>query len=121
MKTALIIEDNENNMALITFILERHGFRATGAANGRTGLDLAQTAEFDFVLLDIQLPDIDGFEVLRQLRALGIKKPVIAVTSHAMAGDRMRLLEAGCNGYIEKPIDPVHIVGQINAVLEGSV
>lgn len=118
MKSVLVIEDNDNNMVLMTFILQRHGFRVTGARDGRSGLALAQTAHYDFVLLDIQLPDIDGLEVLQELRAQGVNKPVIAVTSHAMAGDRARLLAAGCDGYIEKPIDPEHIVEHINAVLE---
>lgn len=121
MRTALVIEDNENNMALIRFILERNNYRVIEAVNGIAGVESARSAEYDFILLDIQLPDIDGLEVLKRIRALGIGKPVIAVTSHAMAGDRTRLLEAGCDGYIEKPIDPEHIVDQIRVALENGV
>ncbi|GAB4346230.1 MAG: response regulator [Gammaproteobacteria bacterium] len=117
MKTALIIEDNENNMALMCFILEHHGFRVLRAVTGRSGVEMSKSADYDFILLDIQLPDIDGLEVLRQVREAGITKPVIAVTSHAMTGDRARLLAAGCNGYLEKPIDPARIIDQIHANL----
>ncbi len=115
MKTALVIEDNEDNMELITFILEENGFRTLRAETGRKGIDLALHARPDFILLDIQLPDIAGPEVLRRIRAsaTAARIPVIAVTSHAMAGDREKLLAAGCDGYIEKPIDPTSIIAQI--------
>lgn len=116
---ALIIEDNEDNMELITFILENHGIEAVQAYNGQDGFSLAQTCKPDFILLDIQLPDIPGTEVLRMLRAApaSAKLPVIAVTSYAMAGDRKKLLQAGCDGYIEKPIDPLRIINQINEIV----
>ncbi len=116
---ALIIEDNDDNMELITFILESHGFEAVQARNGQDGFSMAQTCNPDFILLDIQLPDIPGTEVLRMLRAspASAKLPVIAVTSYAMAGDRKSLLQAGCDGYIEKPIDPLRIINQINDIV----
>ena len=119
---ALIIEDNEDNMELMTFILETHGFEAVRASNGQDGFTLAQTCNPDFVLLDIQLPDIPGTEVLRMLRAspASARLPVIAVTSYAMAGDRKNLLQAGCDGYIEKPIDPLRIINQINEIVGGT-
>lgn len=119
MKRALIIEDNENNMELLTFILEAHGFQTLRAETGLKGLEVAEAEHPDFILLDIQLPDILGFEVVARLRrnAACAKIPVIAVTSYAMAGDRERLLAAGCDGYIEKPIDPMQFVEQINKVL----
>jgi len=115
MKTALVIEDNEDNMELITFILEENGFQTLRAETGRKGVDLALHAHPDFILLDIQLPDIAGPEVLGRIRASATtaRIPVIAVTSHAMAGDRERLLAAGCDGYIEKPIDPAAVIAQI--------
>lgn len=120
MKTALIIEDNENNMVLITRLLDKFGFRTIQAITGRDGVTMATSQMPDFVILDIQLPDIDGIEVLRQIRHTGSNVPIIAMTSFAMAGDREKLLAAGCNGYIEKPIDPERVIAQITQVLEGT-
>lgn len=118
-QTALVIEDNENNMELITFILEAHGYRTLRATTGGEGIALALSAAPDFVLLDIQLPDMDGAEALKAIRAseAGRRLPVIAVTSYAMSGDRERLLGAGCNGYIEKPIDPLLVINQVQGIL----
>ncbi len=119
MKTALVIEDNENNMVLITRLLEKSGYSTLRAVTGGQGIGMAIERKPDFVILDIQLPDIDGMEVLRRLRATEKTDsiPVIAVTSFAMAGDRERLLSAGCDEYIEKPIDPQRFVSQIRRVI----
>lgn len=119
MTTVLVIEDNENNMVLITKILQNAGYKVLQAEAGRKGYDLAVSGQPDFILLDIQLPDIDGREVLAMIRdTLGVRKiPVIAVTSYAMSGDRERLMAAGCNGYIEKPIDPDGIIAEIEGIL----
>jgi len=119
MKRALVIEDDENNMKLITFILEKNGYGTIRAENGKTGIELAIKEKPDFILLDIQLPDMDGQEVLKEIRKSKIdgEIPIIAVTSYAMSGDRERLIGAGCNGYIEKPIDPVNIMNQIRKVI----
>lgn len=115
MKRALVIEDNENNMKLITFILEKYGYRTFEARSGNDGIRMARDGKPDFILLDIQLPDMDGIDVLRAIREFEVdgQIPIIAITSYAMSGDRERLLQAGCNGYIEKPIDPETIVGEI--------
>jgi len=122
MQTALVIEDNENNMELITFILEAHGYTTLRAMTGSEGIAMALSAAPDFVLLDIQLPDMDGAQALQAIRAtdIGRTMPVIAVTSYAMSGDRDRLLAAGCSGYIEKPIDPLLIINQVQGILERS-
>ena len=119
MKRALVIEDNEDNMKLITFILEKNGYGTIRAENGKMGIELALKERPDFILLDIQLPDMNGLEVLKELRASEVNGeiPIIAITSYAMSGDRERLLEAGCNGYIEKPIDPVVIINQIREII----
>ncbi|MGH8551404.1 MAG: response regulator [Methylococcales bacterium] len=119
MASVLVIEDNEDNLELIKFILEAHGYQVRHAATGREGVEQALILPPDFILLDIQLPDIDGEEVLRRIRSKepGRSIPVIAVTSYAMSGDRERLLAAGCNGYIEKPIDPNTIIDQVKTVL----
>ncbi|MCX5865461.1 MAG: response regulator [Deltaproteobacteria bacterium] len=115
MKRALIIEDNSDNRVLITRILEKAGYQVSPAETGLEGVAAALRIRPDFILLDIQLPDIEGTEVLRRIRAseIGNSIPIIAVTSYAMAGDRERLLAAGCNGYIEKPIDPLRFIAQI--------
>ena len=119
MKRALVIEDNENNMELITFILEASGYQTLKAETGKQGYDLALRELPDFIILDIQLPDILGTEVLKMIRASGpaAEIPIIAMTSYAMTGDREKLLAAGCNGYIEKPIDPLMVMGQIKKVI----
>ena len=108
MAKILIIEDNEQNLYLETFILQKHGHEIIQARNGETGIALAAQTTPDLILLDIQLPGMDGYTVAEELRKnLRIANiPIIAVTSYAMTGDRERVLEAGCTGYIEKPINP---------------
>jgi two-component system, cell cycle response regulator DivK len=119
---ALVIEDNENNMELITFILEANGYQTIKAVTGMQGFEMSIQEKPDFILLDIQLPDILGTEVLKMIRnsKKGNSTPIIAVTSFAMAGDRERLLSAGCDGYIEKPIDPMRFIEQIKNVIGDS-
>ena len=119
MKRVLVIEDNENNMELISFILESHDCQVLKAVTGRDGYEQTVRERPDFVILDIQLPDIMGTEVLKMIRAspVGASIPVIAMTSYAMAGDEQRLMSAGCSGYIEKPIDPQRVMDQINRIL----
>lgn len=111
----LLIEDNEQNRYLVTFLLEKHGHRVVPALDGPAGVELARTLTPDLILLDIQLPGMDGYAVARALRALpGLQgTPIVAVTSYAMVGDREKCLAAGCNGYIEKPINPDTFAGEI--------
>ena len=119
MKTGLIIEDDDNNMVLITRLLGKAGYQTIQATNGSQGFEMALSQRPDFIILDIQLPDIDGTEVLRRIRNSEITRtiPVIAMTSYAMAGDRERLLNAGCDEYIEKPIDPQRAIAQIKRAI----
>lgn len=119
MKTALIIEDNDNNLELIRFILQQAGYRVRFAMTGLEGVQQALTIPPDFIVLDIQLPDINGLEVLKRIRAnpVGQTVPIIAMTSYAMSGDKERLLNSGCTSYIEKPIDPMTVIAQIEAVI----
>ena len=119
MKTALVIEDNSDNMELITFILEKNGYKVIKAETGQQGFDVALERRPDFIILDIQLPDMDGLEVLRKIRNSEIDSgmPVIAMTSYAMVGDREKMMAAGCDGYIEKPIDPEKVVSQIRRII----
>jgi len=114
----LLIEDNEQNRYLVTFLLERHGYQVTHAPDGPHGVALARLAPPDVILLDIQLPTMDGYAVARALRSsAGLREtPIIAVTSYALEGDRERALSAGCSGYLEKPIDPETFVAEVERV-----
>lgn len=111
----LVIEDNEQNLYLTTYILEAHGYEVVSARNGRAGIELACQVKPALILLDIQLPEMDGYAVAQELKDNPAVSdvPIVAVTSYAMVGDRERILAAGCTGYIEKPIDPEAFVNQI--------
>jgi CheY-like chemotaxis protein len=115
----LLVEDNAANLELVRYLLESHGFACEAAVDGASALRAAQARRPDLVLCDLQLPDVDGFEVLRGLRAMpalqGLR--VIAVTAYAMVGDRERILGAGFDGYIAKPLDPARFVGQVSGFL----
>jgi two-component system cell cycle response regulator DivK len=113
----LMIEDNEQNRYLETFLLEQRGHRVVSVASGAPGIAIAKAQPPDLILLDIQLPGMDGYAValaLRQVDALA-HVPIVAVTSYAMAGDREKCLAAGCDGYIEKPINPETFVEEVEA------
>lgn len=116
----LLIEDNEQNAYLVSYLLQARGWQIVHALDGPTGLALAGEAVPLMVLLDIQLPGMDGHEVARRLRSNPTldKVPIVAVTSYAMQGDRERCMAAGCNGYIEKPIDPDTFAAQVERFLE---
>ena len=120
MKTVLVIEDNPDNMTLICDILKLNGCATKQATSGLQGYKLAKELIPDYIILDIQLPDIDGYSVLKKIRGNNqtINIPVIAMTSYAMAGDKDRLLNAGCDGYIEKPIDPGIVMDQIRQAID---
>jgi len=115
----LLVEDNAANMDLARYLLQAHGFLCDEAPDGESGLRMAAARPPDIVLCDLQLPGMDGFALLRALRAdpRVAAIPVIAVTAYAMVGDRSRILAAGFNGYIAKPLDPRRFAGQIAAFL----
>ena len=115
----LVIEDNEQNLYLITFILEKNGYKVFQARDGKEGIELACRVNPSLILLDIQLPVIDGYAVARELRSKpGLADiPIVAVTSYAMVGDRERILAAGCSGYIEKPINPETFLTEVERYL----
>ena len=115
----LVIEDNEQNLYLVTFLLERYGLEIIPARTGPQGVALADHVRPDLILLDIQLPGMDGYEVARRLKQnpLLVDVPIVAVTSYAMEGDREKGLLAGCVGYIEKPINPETFLMEIRPFL----
>jgi two-component system, cell cycle response regulator DivK len=115
----LLIEDHEHNRYLATFLLEKHGYVVAAASDGPAGIELAKTIKPALILLDIQLPLMDGYAVARELRNNPALRdvPIIAVTSYAMVGDREKSLAAGCNGYLEKPINPDTFVMEIERFL----
>lgn len=111
----LVIEDNEQNRYLVTFLLEASGYEVLTAVDGPQGIALASLELPDLILLDIQLPGMDGHAVARLLRSEPATRetPIVALTSHAMAGDREKAIAAGCDAYFEKPIDPETFVSDI--------
>lgn len=115
----LIIEDNARNLYMMRFLLEKNGFTVTGATDGRQGVAEALRRPPRAILLDIQLPEMDGYAVAEALKRHPelADVPIIAVTSYAMVGDRERILAAGATGYIEKPIDPDTFVEEIRRYL----
>jgi CheY-like chemotaxis protein len=119
MARILIVEDNRENLALMQLLLRALGHEAIPAASGETAIELATAEPPEVILLDIQMPGMDGLETARILRSNPDldSVPLIAVTALAMPGDRERILEAGFAGYIAKPIDPGRLPGQLAAFL----
>jgi len=117
----LVVEDNERNLKLVRDVLEYAGYDVRVARTGEEGVTLALKEPPDLVLMDLQLPGIDGMEALRQLRASQRTAdiPVVAVTAQAMKQDRERALEAGFDGYVEKPISVRVFPDQVRGFLEG--
>jgi two-component system, cell cycle response regulator DivK len=118
-KLVLIIEDNSENYYLMRYLLENKGYRVIGADSGWMGIEMALYNIPAIILLDIQLPGMDGYAVARRLRAHPQldDTPIVAVTSYAMVGDKEQALAAGANGYIEKPINPDTFVQEIEEYL----
>ncbi|MDD2852299.1 MAG: response regulator [Desulfuromonadaceae bacterium] len=119
MKKVLVVEDNSDNLRLITYTLHHSGYEVISAETGIKGVEMAIAERPDFIIMDINLPDIDGLEATRRIRKSGANGtiPIIAITSYAMAGDMDMVLSAGCTGYFEKPIDPLTIIDKIHALL----
>lgn len=118
----LLIEDNEQNRYLVTFLLEARGHEVVAAHDGPTGIERAAKESPALILLDIQLPGMDGYAVARALRASPhlARTPIVAVTSYAMLGDREKALAAGCDGYLEKPIDPDTFASRVEGFVRPS-
>jgi CheY-like chemotaxis protein len=119
MPKILLVEDNEMNRDMLSRRLERKGFQIVIATDGAAGVAQAQATSPDLILMDMSLPVIDGWEATRQVKASPATRhiPVIALTAHAMAGDREKALEAGCDDYDTKPIELPRLLGKIEALL----
>jgi len=119
MPKILLIEDNELNRDMLARRLGRKGYEVDFAVDGRAGLAKALEGGHDLILMDMSLPELDGWEATRQIRAdpRGATIPIIALTAHAMPGDRERAIEAGCDDYDSKPVEFDRLVGKIEAQL----
>ena len=120
MTRILYIEDNEQNLYLVTFLLKTKNYEVLQAQEGQEGIDIATREKPDLILLDIQLPSMDGYTVAKHLRENPdlAQIPIVALTSYAMPGDREKALDSGCTGYIEKPINPDIFLNQISTYLQ---
>jgi two-component system, cell cycle response regulator DivK len=119
MKKILLVEDNEMNRDMLSRRLERKGYEVSIAVDGRQGVEMAQSATPDLILMDMSLPVLDGWEATRQLKNADATRhiPIIALTAHAMSGDRERALEAGCDDYDTKPIELPRLLEKIETML----
>ncbi len=119
MAKILLVEDNEMNRDMLSRRLERRGYQVLIAVDGGQGVAMAQSEAPDLILMDMSLPVLDGWEVARQLKAAPETRgiPIIALTAHAMVGDREKALEAGCDDYDTKPIEFPRLVEKIEALL----
>lgn len=119
MAKILLVEDDEMNRDMLARRLERRGYQVVMAVDGEQGLMLAQSEAPDLILMDMSLPVLDGWEATRQLKAAPATQaiPILALTAHAMAGDREKAVEAGCDDYDTKPIEFPRLLGKIQALL----
>jgi signal transduction histidine kinase/DNA-binding response OmpR family regulator len=117
----LLVEDGETNRKLIRIMLERQGLDVAEAENGRIGLERAMAEDFDLILMDMQMPVMDGYTAVRELRTQGVTTPIVALTAHAMAGDAEKCLAAGCSNYLSKPIDEPRLLAILRNDLRGTV
>lgn len=121
MPRILLVEDNEMNRDMLSRRLSRKGFEVVIAEDGQEGVEMTQSEKPDLVLMDMSLPVVDGWEATRRLKASEETKhiPIIALTAHAMSGDREKTLKAGCDDYDTKPIEMPRLLEKINALLNG--
>jgi two-component system cell cycle response regulator DivK len=119
MPKILLVEDNEMNRDMLSRRLEKRGYEVALAVDGQQGIDLARAAAPALIIMDMSLPGVDGWEATRQLKAAPATRaiPIIALTAHAMSGDRERALEAGADDFDTKPVDLARLLGKIEALL----
>jgi CheY-like chemotaxis protein len=119
MAKILLVEDNEMNRDMLSRRLERRGYTVVMAVDGQQGVDMARSEQPDLILLDMSLPVIDGWEAARRIKSAEATRaiPLIALTAHAMAGDKEKALRAGCDEYDTKPVELARLLGKIQALL----
>ncbi|MGB1700582.1 MAG: response regulator [Nannocystaceae bacterium] len=124
MANILLVEDNHHNQTVFTATLTHHQHRVTLAQDGEEALEVLESMVPELIILDLSLPRVDGWTVAKTIRASsseGLQKvPIIAVTAHAMKGDRQRALEAGCNAYLSKPVSPRELARKVSSILAAS-
>jgi two-component system cell cycle response regulator DivK len=118
-KNILVVEDNEQNSYLVTFLLKQSGYKVITALNGLEAIDKTIKEKPDLILMDMQLPQMNGYETTERIKSIADINhiPIVAVTSYAMAGDREKTLAIGCVGYIEKPFNPETFVSEVEKYL----
>lgn len=116
----LVVEDTEDNRQIMRDLLTAAGYEVLEAENGAAGVEAARAHRPDLILMDIQLPEIDGYEATRRIKAIPelAKIPIIAVTSYALSGDEERTRQAGCNGYVAKPFSPRQLLAEVRSFLK---
>ena len=121
MTKVLVVEDNEMNRDMLSRRLTRRGFQVIFAVDGQQGVDLARSERPDIILMDMSLPVVDGWEATRRVKSDDATRgvPVIGLTAHAMAGDREKAIEAGCDDYDTKPVELERLIGKIERLLGG--
>jgi len=119
MPKILLVEDNEMNRDMLSRRLQRKGFEVEMAVDGKQGVEMALTGKYDLILMDMSLPEIDGWEATRRVREADQTRaiPIIALTAHAMSGDREKAMAAGCNDYDTKPVELERLLAKIAALL----
>ena len=119
MPKILLVEDNEMNRDMLSRRLQRKGYEVAIAVDGLQGVQMATSGQFDLVLMDMSLPEVDGWEATRRVRDAesGRRVPIIALTAHAMSGDREKAMAAGCDDYDTKPVELDRLLGKIEALL----
>ena len=119
-RAVLLVEDNLHNRRIFSGILTHFGFEVREATDGEEALEMVQADPPDLILMDLSLPVMDGWEATRRIKAIPELQhiPILALTAHAMSGDKERALKAGCDGYISKPISPTAVAAEVERILE---
>ena len=121
MPKILLVEDNEMNRDMLSRRLQRKGYEVALAVDGLQGVSMAAVGGYDLILMDMSLPELDGWEATRRVREAegGYRVPIIALTAHAMSGDREKAMAAGCDDYDTKPVDFPQLTAKIDKILAG--
>ena len=120
MSKILIADDNEHNLYIARFLLEDAGHEVVQVESGEAALDIAGQSSFELILMDIQMPGMDGIEATHRIKELGVTTPIVALTAKAMRGDREAILAAGCDGYISKPFKVDAFVAEVETFISSN-